>query len=242
MTDLHTKNRLALRIFDGIANSYEWPANVFSLFQYGRWRRSLLSELSLSPGDLVLDVCTGTALVAVQLAGDLECRVVGLDISQPMLREGRGRVLEAGLDTTVRLVRGRAENLPFPDGSFDAVVFTFLLRYVEDPQATISEMARVLRPGGRMGSIEFYVPRRPTVRALWWLHGWVLMPLCTRLISPGWKRVGSFLGPSIAEFYKEHTLDALDRMWERAGVRVQQHRELSLGGAVLTWGEKGVSS
>ena len=158
MTDLHDKNRLALRIFDGIAGSYEWPANVFSLFQYARWRRSLVSELRPAPGDLVLDVCTGTALVATQIAGDVECRVVGLDLSRRMLSEGRGRVLDAGLGASVRLVRGRAEDLPFPDGSFDAVVFTFLLRYVEDPQATLCEngqgpaarrtagLARVLRP------------------------------------------------------------------------------------------------
>jgi demethylmenaquinone methyltransferase/2-methoxy-6-polyprenyl-1,4-benzoquinol methylase len=241
MTDPHSKNRLALQIFDDIADNYEWPANIFSLFQYGRWRRSLVSELGLSPGDLVLDVCTGTALVALELSGDLGCQVVGVDLSQRMLREGRTRVSEARLDTSVRLVRGRAESLPFPDGSFDAVVFTFLLRYVEDPQATISEMARVLRPGGRMGSLEFYIPRSRLLHALWVIHARALMPLCSWLISPGWKRVGSFLGPSITGFYEEHSMEGLDRMWELSGIRALRHRELSLGGAILTWGEKGVN-
>ena len=241
MTDINDNNRLALQIFDGIADCYEWPANVFSLFQYGRWRRSLVSELELSPGDLVLDVCTGTALVALELSGEPGCQVVGLDLSQRMLREGRGRVSKAGRNTSVQLVRGRAEDLPFPDGSFDAVVFTFLLRYVEDPQATVSEMARVLKPGGRMGSLEFYIPRSLPAYALWTIYARAVMPLCSWLISPGWKRVGSFLGPSITGFYEEHSMEGLDRMWELSGIRALRHRELSLGGAILTWGDKGVS-
>ena len=241
MIDRHDKNRLALRLFDGIADSYEWPANLFSFFQYSRWRRSLVSELRLAPGALVLDVCTGTALVAMQIAGEGECRVVGLDLSLRMLSEGRSRVQAAGQDTSVRLIRGRAEDLPFCDGTFDAVVFTFLLRYVEDPQAAICEMARVLRPGGQMASLEFYIPQSPPLRGLWWLHARALMPLCARLISPGWSRVSDFLGPSIAGFYEKHTLEGLDRMWERAGINAPERRELSLGGAVLTWGEKEAS-
>ena len=119
---------------------------MFSLFQYDRWHRRLVSELDVTPDDTILDVCTGTGLVATRLAEAERCRVVGVDLSRPMLEQGRRSIEAAGLSRSVGIVEGRAEGLPFADGTFDAVVFTFLLRYVADPEATIAELARVLRP------------------------------------------------------------------------------------------------
>ena len=234
------KNEHARRLFDGIARRYEGPAQVFSYFQYGRWRRGLVSRLRLSPEDSVLDVCTGTGLVASQIAGSQRCRVVGLDLSQRMLDQAHRNLRSAGLASHIDLVRGRAESLPFADHSFDAVVFTFLLRYVEDPEATLRELARVLRPGGQMASLEFYVPQGPVAYPLWLLHTRMVLPLGTRLLSRGWREVGSFLGPSISSFYRKHTLEDLSRMWMRAGVGGVRTGLLSLGGAVVTWGRKEV--
>ena len=225
-------------MFDGIARNYEGPARAFSLFQYGRWRRHLVSRLSLTRSLSVLDVCTGSGLVAMDIARAVGCSVVGVDLSDRMIREGRRNLLGSRMDGAVSLVRGRAERLPFPDGRFDAVVFTFLLRYVEDRQATLDEIARVLRPGGQMASLEFFIPRGPVLYPLWLLHTRVAMRLGTRLVSSGWSEVGSFLGPSISAFYREHTLDDLGRMWARAGIVNVQNKVLSLGGAVVTWGRK----
>ena len=128
--------------------------------------------------------------------------------------------------------------MPFADDSFDAVVFTFLLRYVDDPADTIGELARVLRPGGRIASLEFFLPQGPVLRSLWRLHTRVVMPLAARTLSPEWQEVASFLGPSISGFYRENSLEGLRNMWNQAGFSRVQTRALSLGGAVVTWGQK----
>ena len=239
MIDSHRKNAHARRIFNGIAHDYEGPARVLSYFQYDRWRRLLVSQLDLDPQAAVLDVCTGTGLVATDIAMRKGCRVVGLDLSDRMIGQARRNVQALHLTPLVDLVRGRAESLPFPDGSFDAVVFTFLLRYVPDPQATLRELSRVLRPGGQILSLEFFVPRNPVFHALWFLHTRLVLPLGTRFLSPEWREVGSFLGPSISSFYREYPLEELNQMWVRAGIDSVSNRVLSLGSAVVMFGRKG---
>ena len=234
----YRKNVHARKLFDGIAGAYSAPARAFSFFQYDRWHRFLVSRLSPSAGAGVLDVCTGTALVATRIADELSCDVVGVDLSRRMVERVRGNARGRGLTASVRIIRGRAETLPFADASFDAVVFTFLLRYVEEPEAVLRELTRVLRPGGQMVSLEFFVPRRPLLRAMWLLHTRLVMPTVARFLSNGWREVGSFLGPSISDFYREHSLESLAGMWSRAGVKNVEHKVLSLGGAVVTWGRK----
>jgi demethylmenaquinone methyltransferase/2-methoxy-6-polyprenyl-1,4-benzoquinol methylase len=231
-------NAFAQRIFDGISGDYYGSAQVLSLFQYGRWHRSLVSRLNVAPGGSLLDVCTGTGRIACRAARGKGCRVVGVDLSLRMLKQGKKVVRDEGLDRRVSLVGARAEDLPFADGSFDAVMFSFLLRYVDDPQATLSELARVLRPGGQMCSLEFYTPRGLPWYPLWLAHTRLVIPLGTRLLSPEWSEVGSFLGPSISSFYRKHSLPDLMGMWERAGVGAVQAKTLSLGGAVVMWGRK----
>ena len=238
-SDAQTKNAHAQGLFDGIAGSYECPAEVFSFFQYGRWRRFLVSQLRVSQQASVLDVCTGTGLVASDIAGRFRCRVVGIDLSDGMIEQARRNLKSARVAPAVCLVKGRAENLPFADSSFDVIVFTYLLRYVEDPEATLYELSRVLRPGGQMVSLEFYVPRAPIIHGLWLLHTLLVIPVISRLLPGGWREVGSFLGPSISEFYRKHSLRDLKGMWVRAGVGQLQTRLLSLGGAVAMWGRKG---
>ncbi len=238
MSHVSPGNILAGRLFEGIAHDYERPAQLFSLFQYRRWRRFLVSQLNTRPGALVLDVCTGPGGVALSIAEKAGARVLGLDLSGPMLAQAQRRIDAAGRTANISLVKARAEDLPFASGSFDGVVFTFLLRYVEDPQQTLIELARVLRPGGALASLEFYVPRGPLWGPLWLLHTRLLLPVGTRCMSPGWREVGAFLGPSISSFYRRHTLRELEGMWAQAGICNVQTRVLSVGGAVVTWGTK----
>ena len=237
--DAQAKNVHAQRLFDGIARSYEWPAEAFSFFQYGRWRRFLVSQLRVSPQALVLDVCTGTGLVASEIEARFRCRVVGIDLSDGMIEQAQRNLKATQVEPAVSLVKGCAESLPFADNSFDTVVFTYLLRYVEDPQATLGELSRVLRPGGQMASLEFFVPRSPIVYALWLLHTRLAIPVGSRLLPGQWREVGSFLGPSISDFYRKHTLRDLSEMWARAGIGDLQNKLLSFGGAVTMWGRKG---
>src|SRR5437870_5505224 len=150
------RTRHARRLFAGLPPTYDRMAALLSLGQELRWRRFMVSRLSVSTDGYVLDVDTGTAGEALEVARRPGARVVGLDQSEPMLREGRARARRAGLGERVRFVLGIGERLPFRDGAFGAVTFTYLLRYVDDPPATVAELARVLRPGGTLANLEFH--------------------------------------------------------------------------------------
>jgi demethylmenaquinone methyltransferase/2-methoxy-6-polyprenyl-1,4-benzoquinol methylase len=224
----------ALDLFAPLGPTYDRYASLLSFGQDPRWRRFLVSRVDVGPEGTVLDVATGTAAVAIELSGRTGCRVVGLDQSEEMLAQGRRRVEDAGLGGRIELVRGEAERLPFEDASFDALTFTYLLRYVEDPQATMRELARVVRPGGTVAMLEFGLPRG-VARPAWELWVRLGLPAAGALISPGWREVGSFLGPSIREFHRRHDLPAL---WRGAGIDDVRERRLSLGGGVVLWGRR----
>jgi len=232
------KRTLAQDLFDGVAPSYDTWAQVLTVFQYLRWREFLVSRMALRPGTLVLDVCTGTAGVAMEIADHHDGRIVGLDVSHLMLEAGLRAVEKKNLDGRVQLVQGRAEHLPFPDETFDTVVFTYLLRYVQDPDATIRELSRVLKPGGELLSLEFGLPEALWMRALWEIHNRVVMPVMTIPVSRGWHRVGCFLGPSISGFCKRYPVDRLAAIWRDNGIPLVETRPLLQGAAIVMWGKK----
>lgn len=225
----------AERIFTGIASSYDRVASILSFGQDPRWRRALVDAVDARPTDRVLDVATGTGLVAQELRARYGCTVVGLDQSADMLSVARRRagVFEA-------LLEGRAERLPFADGTFDHLTFTYLLRYVDDPAATMRELARVVKPGGRIAMVEFGVPDG-IWRIAWWAYTRIGLPIAGRVVSSRWARVGSFLGPSIDGFYARHPLATIERYWRDAGLGDVRTRRLSLGGGVVMSATKGAA-
>jgi demethylmenaquinone methyltransferase/2-methoxy-6-polyprenyl-1,4-benzoquinol methylase len=190
----------------------------------------------------VLDVATGTGAVALELVRQHGCRVVGVDQSPEMLAEARRRVgsdVEVHLrhGTRVEVVEASADSLPFADGEFDGLTFTYLLRYVADPAATLQELARVVRPGGTIGGLEFGVPPLAW-RLPWELYVRAGLPAAGAVIGGGWREVGSFLGPSIRDFYARWPLPRLEDAWRAAGMeRVSTYR-LSFGAGVVTWGRR----
>src|SRR5919108_1686781 len=194
------RKRHALELFAPLGPTYDRYSRLLSLGQDPRWRRFLVSRVAAGPGDTVLDVATGTGAAAIELARRTGCSVVGLDQSPEMLAAGGERVRRAGLEQQIHLVQGSAERLPFDDGAFAAVTFTYLLRYVDDPAATLRELARVVRRGGVLAGLEFGVPRPPW-RLLWELYVRVVLPLAGRAVSPGWGAAGRFLGGSIRDLY-----------------------------------------
>jgi demethylmenaquinone methyltransferase/2-methoxy-6-polyprenyl-1,4-benzoquinol methylase len=222
----------AERIFTGIARSYDRVATILSFGQDPRWRKKLVDAIGASPRDRVLDVATGTGMVADELVRRYRCTVVGLDQSADMLAIARTRngVFE-------QLVEGRAERLPFPDASFDHLTFTYLLRYVDDPALVMRELARVVKPGGVIAMQEFGLPRG-IWRPLWELYVRVGLPLAGAVVSPGWHEVGSFLGPSIRSFYARLPLEAQLALWRDAGITEVRCRRLSVGGGVVIWGTR----
>lgn len=217
-------NQTARGLFAPIASNYERWASILSLGQDGRWRRAMVAGLEVKPGGRVLDVAAGTG----SISGLLErsgCEVVALDLSRPMLAQhpGRGKVLSRG------------ERLPFRRGTFDAVTFGYLLRYVDDPVACLNELARVVRPGGRLGMVEFGLPRGLWY-PLWRLYSDIFLPLAGRMIDPGWYEVGRFLRGSIEDFHRRH--GDLPFLWKQAGLVDVEARPLSLGGGLVIWGRK----
>ena len=222
----------ARTLFAPLGPTYDRYAAALSFGQDPRWRRFLVSRVEAGSADTVLDVATGTGAVARELLLQKGCAVVGLDQSPEMLAEARRR-----LPDTVELVEGTAEELPFPEASFDALTFTYLLRYVSDPAATLRELARVVRPGGTIAGLEFAVPRG-VWRPWWELYVRAVLPLAGRVISPGWAEVGDFLGPSIRNFYARWPEQRLLELWQAAGITDATSQRLSLGGGIVTWGQR----
>jgi demethylmenaquinone methyltransferase / 2-methoxy-6-polyprenyl-1,4-benzoquinol methylase len=223
----------AQALFAPLGRTYDRYAALLSFAQDPQWRRFLVSRIEAEPDDTVLDVATGTGAVALELLRQKGSTVVGLDQSREMLAVARDR-----LPASVELVEGEADRLPFPDGSFAGLTFTYLLRYVDDPGVTLRELARVVRPGGVVAGLEFGVPPNPVARALWRLYVHAGLPLAGRLISPGWAAVGDFLGPSIEELWRRIPLTRLLELWREAGIEDVRHRRLSLGGGIVVWGRR----
>jgi demethylmenaquinone methyltransferase/2-methoxy-6-polyprenyl-1,4-benzoquinol methylase len=223
--------RHALELFRGLPGRYDQLSALLSFGQDPRWRKALVAAVAPAAGERVLDVATGTGLVAAELARS-GCSVVGIDQSPAMLSAARRRF--AGPDgERVELLAGEAEALPFADASFDALTFTYLFRYVEDPAATMGELARVVRQGGRVGSLEFGVPPRAPARLAWRLYTTAGLPILGRMASPEWGEVGGFLGPSIVRFYRRHPLERIIQYWREAGMGPVEVRRMSLGGGIV---------
>ncbi len=233
-----SRTRHARDLFAPLGPTYDRYARLLSFGQDPRWRSFLVSRVP--PDSLrVLDVATGTAAVAIELARAQPARtVVGVDQSEEMLAAGRERVSRGGLTDRIEFLEARAESLPFGDAQFDAVTFTYLLRYVEDVAATVQELVRVARPGGTVAMLEFGLPRA-VWRPLWELYVRVGLPAAGAVISPGWGDVGRFLGPSIRDFWKGWPEPRLLEAWREAGVVEVRARRLSLGGGVVVWGRRG---
>jgi demethylmenaquinone methyltransferase/2-methoxy-6-polyprenyl-1,4-benzoquinol methylase len=231
------RTRHARELFAPLGPTYDRYARLLSFGQDPRWRSFVCSRI---PADAhrILDVASGTAAVAIELARAGAARtVVGIDQSPEMLRAGRERVRQAGLTGRIELREARAEDLPFADAEFDAVTFTYLLRYVDDVPATLHELARVVRPGGSVAMLEFGLPRAAW-RPLWELYVRFGLPAAGAVVSPGWGSVGRFLGPSIRDFWRRWPEPRLLDAWMAAGLGDVRSRRLSLGGGIVVWGRR----
>ena len=240
MSALDHRNSFAQQLFAPLPARYDRLAEVLSFGQNGRWRRAMVDRIvAADPPAVVLDVAAGTAGVSLQIARRTGARVVGLDLSRPMLTQAARNVTAAGANDRVTLVNAGAERLPFADASVDALTFTYLLRYVSDPQAVLAELARVVRPGGTMASLEFNVP--PSAFWRFWWHGYtrLVLPL-GGLITGGreWYEVGRFLGPSISGHYRRFPIDWTVRAWQQAGLHDVGYAVMSLGGGLIMWGTR----
>ena len=187
-------------MFDAIAPRYDLLNRTLSLGIDRRWRRRAVTSLGLNGAGTLLDVCTGTADVALE--GRRQggaARVIGVDFAGAMLARGRRKVTEAGEDAGILLVRGDAAQLPVPDRCADGATVAFGIRNVQRPEAACVEIARALRPGGRLAILEFGMPRIAGVRRLyqWYFHR--LLPRVGRVVS-GHAGAYAYLPASVGSF------------------------------------------
>jgi demethylmenaquinone methyltransferase/2-methoxy-6-polyprenyl-1,4-benzoquinol methylase len=228
------RKRHAVQLFSGLPDRYDRVGAVMSFGQDPRWRQALVDAIAPRAGMRILDVATGTGMVAFALA-QRGAEVVGLDQSEAMLAAARARLARTpALASRISFVVGEAEALPFADGEFDALSFTYLLRYVDDRAATMRELSRVVAPGGRIGMVEFGVPGDPALRALWRVHTRVGLPLIGRAVSRAWYDVGRFLGPNIEQLYEDEP--DLPALWRGAGIGEARRRDMSFGAGVVMAG------
>jgi demethylmenaquinone methyltransferase/2-methoxy-6-polyprenyl-1,4-benzoquinol methylase len=231
-------NAFAQELFDGLPKRYDALEELLSFGQNRRWRSAMVDAVTQGRPRSVLDVATGTAGVALMLADRTDADITGVDLTEQMLRRGKARVAAAG-ERRIRLTVGRAEQLPFPDATFDGLTFTYLLRYVADPAAALRELARVVRPGGTVASLEFAVPPRPVWLPAWRLYTRVVLPSAGFLTGGReWAHVGRFLGPSIEDHYRRYPVQTHVAMWQEAGFEDVRTRTMSLGGGLVMRGRR----
>jgi demethylmenaquinone methyltransferase / 2-methoxy-6-polyprenyl-1,4-benzoquinol methylase len=213
------------QMFDGIAAKYDFVNRVISLGIDQSWRRRTVRALELTSGARVLDLATGTGDLALLVANaEPSSRVVGLDPSDKMLEIARAKVEKAGLLGRVELVNGDAENLPFPDASFDGVCIAFGIRNVPDRDRALCEMARVTRPGGKVAILELSEPRGGILAPLARFHVHTVVPYVGALLSgaPEYR----YLQRSIAAF---PPADEFAARMEQAGLRAEPPQALTFG-------------
>lgn len=184
-------------MFDAIAPRYDLLNRVLSAGIDRQWRDRAIRSLALTGRERVVDVCAGTADVSLQATG--AARVIGVDFAAAMLRIGLQKVRAAGQGSRITLVHGDATSLPLGDGTVDAATVAFGIRNVERPELACREMARVLRPGGRLAILEFGVPRIPGIRACYLWYFKYVLPLIGRTVS-GHNAAYSYLPASVGTF------------------------------------------
>lgn len=229
-------NRFARALFSSLPDRYDVLSEILSFGRNRRWRRELVVKIRAGHPELVLDVATGTAGVALQLASN-DAKVIGIDLTPEMIVRGKSNAAREG--KRVAFVIGAAEKLPFANESFEALAFTYLLRYVSDPASTIRELARVVKPGGVIASLEFFAPTFPIFRLGWFIYTRSLLPLIGGAVGGRqWFDVGRFLGPSISDHYRRYPLEWHQSAWADAGISEIGFKKLSLGAGLVMWGRK----
>jgi demethylmenaquinone methyltransferase/2-methoxy-6-polyprenyl-1,4-benzoquinol methylase len=223
------------RMFSAIAPRYDFLNRLLSAGRDRAWRREAVAATALPREGSLLDVCTGTADMALEAARQFpHARIVGVDFSRPMIALGAAKIERARLTDRVRLEVAQAEALPFPDDSFDAAAVAFGLRNVPDRVRGLREMHRALRPGGRAVILEFTTPPGALLRRayLWYFHR--VLPRIGRLLS-GHPSAYSYLPASVADFPSPEGLAA----WMRdAGFHDVSYRLLTGGIVAIHVGVK----
>ncbi len=198
-------------MFDAIAGRYDFLNRVLSIGFDRNWRARAVHSLNLGPADVALDLCTGTADLALGLltVGRVG-RVIGIDFAAAMLRHARAKIREAGLENRIALFRGDATRIPMGGSVVEGVAIGFGIRNVAEPVVALREAHRVLRPGGRLAILEFGYPSFAPIRVVYLAYFKLVLPMVGRLIS-GHQGAYTYLPASVGNFYPPDTFCELLR-------------------------------
>ncbi|MCC6544122.1 MAG: bifunctional demethylmenaquinone methyltransferase/2-methoxy-6-polyprenyl-1,4-benzoquinol methylase UbiE [Nitrospirae bacterium] len=222
------KEQMVQRMFSSAAKKYDINNTVLSLGQHHSWKRFTIEQTGVKKGDSVLDVCSGTADMAILLAKKVgpSGRVVASDLNPDMLRVGKSKVLEQGLEGIISCVIGNAESIQFGDNKFDAVTVGFGVRNVTYLEKAFAEMLRVAKPGGRVVCLEFTQPASPFFRSIYDFYSFTLLPAIGTIISKDKTGIYDYLPDSIRKF---PPAEDLRRLMLRVGFSNVSYNTLSGG-------------
>ncbi len=229
-----SKKQEVAEMFDNISKKYDFLNHFLSLGIDKIWRRKAVRQLRELQPKKILDIATGTGDFAVALMKLKPAQVIGVDISQGMLDVGKEKMKRKGLDDVISMKLGDSENLPFETGSFDALTVAFGVRNYENLEKGLSEMLRILRPGGKAVILEFSKPRTFPMKQLFGFYSKRIIPFFGKRISKD-KRAYDYLPESVAAFPEGQ--DFLDILSEIGYTRVNQRR-VSGGIATIYSGTK----
>lgn len=223
-------------VFESIADEYDRMNNVISFGSHVAWRNYTMKQLNVQPGQAAIDIACGTCDWTISMAETVgkTGRVVGLDFSQNMLDIGAYKVENRGLDETIQLVNADAMNLPYEDNTFDYATIGFALRNVPDIQRVLDEMTRVVKPGGKVVSLEVSKPPFLPYRKLFYLYFYKILPLIAKMTVNKYKEY-AWLPQSLTNFPDSRELAA---MFQKAGLKTVQVKLFMGGVAALHIGTK----
>ena len=230
-----SKSEQVEQMFDNIAHSYDQLNHFLSLGIDKRWRRAAIKQLRRFEPKEILDVATGTGDFAILSTRSL-CpnQVVGIDISEGMLKVARQKVAAAGLSEKIQFKKEDCLDLSFEENSFDAVQVAYGVRNFEDLDRGLREMLRVLKPGGRLVIIELTSPVRFPMKQLFWLYAHVWMPMVGKLVSRD-SRAYSYLPATMEAFPQGEVMQGII---EKAGFQSVKFRRFTFGLSTLYTAEK----
>lgn len=230
---MESKRERVRTMFGRVARGYDRLNSILSMGLHHRWRRFAVRECEFPAGGLALDVAAGTGDFAIETISR-GGRAVGVDLCEPMLREGMPKLARLGLQHRIRLVTGEAEALPVPSNQFDCATIGFGLRNVTDIDQTFREMARAVRPGGKVVALEIAKPRNSVLRPLFFLYFYQLSPWVARLLG-GDAQAYQYLPNSLKIFKSREELCA---SMQRAGLTDVHYHDLSGGMVCVHVGTK----
>ncbi|QMU08203.1 demethylmenaquinone methyltransferase [Levilactobacillus suantsaii] len=232
----HTPEATVTTLFNQIAPQYDQMNRLISLGTHQVWRHKVMAAMAVTPGDFALDLCCGTGdwtLALAQAVGP-SGHVVGLDLSAEMLTIAEKKARAQHLQGQLTLKTADAMHLPYPDDTFDVVTIGFGLRNVPDAAQVLTEMTRVVKPGGQVVCLETSQPTNPVIHAGWQLYFGHLVPLMGRVVAHHY-RAYQYLQRTTHEFVSATTLV---RMFQAAGLTAVHYTRFNLGAAAAHYGRK----